>query len=407
MLKAVIFDMDGVIIDSEPLHARANILALKKYGVDLTYDYVTQFIGNTILHMCETIRKDYGLEISAKSLSAESAHQIELLHAKEGYTPIPFVKELIQDLNRHGLKLAIASSSTMELIEKIVDQFELRPYFTKLISGLNVTHSKPAPDIFLKACDELGVTPDEAIIIEDSSNGVLAAVRAGIPVIGYVNTHSGNQDLSKGSILVEGFEEIDTQFIKRTYQHAHNLPADIVHTERLTIRELSMEDVPTLYELYQDESFINSNLRYAATLDEALEKHKAYIQHMYHFHGLGLWGVFLKGTSQLIGHCGIEPKEVWQNGQILDLYELGYGIHTAHQHKGFAKEAIASILHYAKNELYLDTISAVIADDNPASIQLAKLFDFTAEGTVTRCDVQKNKIDKSQTSYTLYQRTFT
>lgn len=402
MLKAVIFDMDGVIIDSEPLHARANILALKKYGINLTFDYVSQFIGKTILAMCETIKKDYNLEISAKELSQESAYQIEMLHSKEGYTPIPYVKELIEDLHRHGIKLAIASSSTIELIEKITDVFQIRPYFTALISGLSVAHSKPAPDIFLKACDELGVTPEEAIVIEDSTNGVLAATRANIAAIGYVNSHSGNQDLSKASILIEGFEEIDCDFIRRVHCHAHNIPANIVETDRLFIRELGMEDVPTLFHLYQDETFKANHLVYAKTLEDASAKHEAYIKHMYHFHGYGLWGVFLRDTKELIGHCGIELKEILIKDKKQTVHELCYGIKKEFQQKGYGKEATRAIITYAKEVLYLNDLYALISDTNTASKALASSLGFSPKSAASHIDDPTNT-SSDHSNYILYQ----
>lgn len=402
MLKAVIFDMDGVIIDSEPLHARANILALQKYGVTLTLDYVSQFIGNTILAMCESIQKDYHLDLSAKDLSQESAYQIEMLHLKEGYTPIPYVKELIEDLHRHGIKLAIASSSTIELIEKITDVFEIRPYFTALISGLSVAHSKPAPDIFLKACEELDVTPEEAIIIEDSTNGVLAATRANIKAIGYVNSHSGNQDLSKACYLIEGFEEIDYYFIKRIHCHAHNIPADIVETDRLFIRELGMDDIPTLYELYQDETFQENHLVYAKSLKDALEKHEAYMKHMYHFHGFGLWGVFLRGTKELIGHCGIELKEILIRDKKQTVHELCYGIKKEFQQQGYGKEATRAIITYAKEVLYLNSLYALIAETNISSIALASSLGFSVKSIASHVD-DPTKNSSHHNNYILYQ----
>ena len=403
MLKAVIFDMDGVIIDSEPLHARANIRALEKYGITLTLDYVYQFIGNTILFMCETIKKDYNLDINAKDLSEESARQIEYLHSIEGYTPIPYVKELIEDLHRHGVKLAIASSSTIELIEKITDVFEIRPYFTALISGLSVKHSKPAPDIFLKACEALDVTPEEAIIIEDSFNGVLAATRANIPVIGYQNSHSGNQDLSKATLLVEGFEEVDYQFVERTYCHAHSLPAKITSTNRLCIRELGMDDVLALYHLYQDETFQANHLIYANSLEDAYEKHKAYIKHMYQFLGLGLWGVFLRENDELIGHCGIEPKEVSFEGKIQTVHELCYGIKKEYQQQGYGKEAVNAIITYAKDVLYLDDLYVMISDTNTASKGLASSLGFVPIGSATHSENHKNTISEPK-NCTLYKK---
>lgn len=398
MLKAIIFDMDGVIIDSEPLHARANIQAMKKFGLDITMEYVSQFIGNTILYMCETIRNDFGLELSSKELSAEIAKQIDLLHEIEGYTPVPYVKELIQDLHRHGLKLAIASSSTPELIKRIADIFELTPYFDCLVSGLSVPNSKPAPDIFLKACEELKVSPDEAIIIEDSMNGVLAATRANITAIGLQNPNSGNQDLSKAYMIVESFEEIDSDFISRAYCHSHNLPSTIADTKRLCIRELSPDDAPDLFQLYQDPTFLEHNLKFASTLKETYELQEAYIKHMYHFTDMGLWGVFLKETGQLIGHCGIEPKTIQFPTETKDIYELGYGICQSMQHKGYATEAVHAILAYAQQTLCLCKLHVVIDSSNTTSLAFAKKMGFHNDVTFLSNSKQDNSSTNSNRS---------
>ena len=89
---------------------------------------------------------------------------------------------------------------------------------------MQVANPKPAPDIFLAACDFLSVSPEECIVIEDSTNGVNAAYQAGITSIGFVNPNSGNQDLSKAAILVEGFDEVDYEFIKEVYQDTHKKP---------------------------------------------------------------------------------------------------------------------------------------------------------------------------------------
>ena len=403
MLKAVIFDMDGVIIDSEPLHARANILALKKFGIDLTLDYVYQFIGNTILAMCETIKKDFNLEISATELSEESARQIKYLHSIEGYTPVPFVKDLVKDLYHHGIQLAIASSSTMELIEEITEVLEIRPYFHKLISGTSVAHSKPAPDIFIKACEELGVSPEESIIIEDSFNGVLAATRANIPVIGYQNSHSGKQDLGQACLIVESFEDIDYEYILRTHCHAQGLPATIAITNRLEIRELSIEDIPELYQLYQDDTFKTQGLCYATSLEEAIEKHKAYIHYAYHFLGFGLWGVFSLENNELIGHCGIEIKEIKFHTKPVSIYELGYAIKKNHRQQGYAKEALNAIISYAKDDLYIEELFTVISDENTPSIHLSNLLGFKKIAS----DVTRGEDDMSlmnTKTYSLYRQ---
>lgn len=142
----------------------------------------------------------------------------------KGYEEIAGMKELIKDLYQNGMKLAIASAASEREIQKGVEGLGIASYFTKLVSGETVEHPKPAPDIFLKALGELELTVEECIIIEDSGNGVRAAKAAGVPVIGFCNLDSDNQDLSKADIVVEGFEEVDFDFVEKVYQRAYSIP---------------------------------------------------------------------------------------------------------------------------------------------------------------------------------------
>ena len=94
-----------------------------------------------------------------------------------------------------------------------------------------MAHPKPAPDVFLKAMEELGVQPEECVIVEDSCNGVRAAKAAGAACLGFYNPDSGNQDLSLADLVTEGFEEVDYTFVKRLHHRVHNLPVTIAQTE--------------------------------------------------------------------------------------------------------------------------------------------------------------------------------
>lgn len=368
MLKAVIFDMDGVLVDSEPQHARAAVLALKNLGFDVTVDYCYQFIGSTTIHMLETMKKDYNITVSPDSMLAVYRESLHKLIKSEGYRPIPYTKELIIDLYNHGIKLAIASSSTANEIEAVIKSLGIRKYFTKLVSGTTVSQPKPAPDIFLKAVTELGINKEECIVIEDSFNGVCAANRADIPVIGFANEHSGKQDLSKASALVEGFDEIDFQFVENIYLRAHNIPVTIAVTNRLIIRELSVKDIPDMYQIYQNpevKKFIPDIDEY---LENEIEKHKAYIKNVYNFYGYGLWGVFSKENGNLIGRCGIQNTLV--NGQ--DEIELGYVLDVNHWGYGYALECVRAILKYAFQDLHMDKVIALIHPLNLRSIKVAE-----------------------------------
>lgn len=390
MLKGIIFDMDGVIIDSEPTHSKAIVNALETLGISLPMEYPYRFIGSTTEYMLEMIINDFNLSISTKALNDLYDEALEILIKEEGYIPVPYVISLIKNLYREGYSLAIASSSTPEEIAAVTNALEISSCFKKLVSGTTVQHPKPAPDVFIKAVSELNLTADECIIIEDSSNGVKAACAAGIPVIGYINPNSGNQDLSLSSILIEGFDEIDSDFMKKTYCRYHNLPLVIAETERLLIKEIPVEDVPSLMDIYikpEINKFLPELYKVSLnSLDTVIQKHKAYIKNMYQFYDLGLWGVYLK-TGELIGQCGIEPHHSEGSADM----EIGYLIDIPYQKKGYAAEAIEAVLTHAVQSLNIYSLTALISPENTASIKLAVMSGFSYEKEITRGGILYHK----------------
>lgn len=224
-LKAVIFDMDGVLVDSEPLHAKSFVIAMKEFGVDITTEYNYRFIGSTALSMCEAVIDEFHLSITPEEILAANDIAIRKLVKEEGYTPIPYTKDLIKDLHKHKIKLAIASSSSEEQIQEVTKALGIHKYFHKFISGTNLEHSKPAPDIFIKALKELDVRASESIVIEDSMNGSIAAKKAGIPCIGFINENSGNQDLSTTNVQIKSFLDINYDFLNNVSLKANELPS--------------------------------------------------------------------------------------------------------------------------------------------------------------------------------------
>ncbi|MDF2544104.1 MAG: HAD-superfamily hydrolase, subfamily variant 3 [Herbinix sp.] len=380
MLKAVIFDMDGVIIDSEPMHARANLLALQSYQVILPEHYCNRFIGSTTYYMYQTLIKEFHINASPEELLNEFNRMNDMILAKEGYTPIPDVIDLIQNLNQNGVRLAIASSSPLETIEDVLDSLHIREYFQTYVSGMQVPNPKPAPDIFLKAAEQLEVDPCECIVIEDSMNGVNAAYLAGIPSIGFINPNSGNQDLTKSAILVEGFDEVDYNFIHKVYQRANQLPVTIAITDRLIIRELSTEDFDRFYQMNQTPEIMSYISDFSEDYASEREKFLAYLKNSYPFYDYGIWGVYLKDTNELIGRCGIEAKTNDGNFSI----ELGYIIDPAYHRRGYGYESAMAVIDYSFSNLGIDRLYAVVASMNSASIGLIQKLGFYKDTLFTR-----------------------
>ena len=375
MLKAVIFDMDGVIIDSEPLHLLSTQRTLSAYGIDLPIDYLNQFVGSTTVSMFETIISDYQLSLDVDELIELDSKNCKEIYKEKGMTPVDGVQELIRDLYQHGIKLAVASSSPLKRIETVTKKFGIQKYFTKLISGTTVTNPKPAPDIFLETLKQLGVNKKEAVIIEDSKNGTLAAKAAGIPCIGFINPNSGNQDLYAANVATDSLYALNYKYISDILNRANGIPLVIKETKRLIIRELSVEDVPHLYKIYQNKEVH----QYIEKLDEYLkieiEKQEAYIKNVYSFYGYGLWGVFEKGTNTLIGRCGIQNQLIDKKPEI----EISYLLDRNHWGCGYAIECCRAVLDYAANELNMDRIVAAIAKENLRSINVVKKLGMHKE----------------------------
>lgn len=208
MLKAVIFDMDGVISDTEPVYELASIQFLADRGIHVDAEYLAQFIGTTNEFMWTSIMKDFGFELSVEEC-VDGVDEIRREYEKvHGLQAIPGVIDLLKRCYDAKLLLAVASSSSMKEIHRVLDALNIRSFFTTIASGTQCEHSKPFPDVFLKAAKDLNVDPSECIVVEDAKNGVLAASRANMKSIGFANPNFGNQDLSLATLVVTDFSEV-------------------------------------------------------------------------------------------------------------------------------------------------------------------------------------------------------
>jgi HAD superfamily hydrolase (TIGR01509 family) len=208
-MKAVIFDLDGVLIDSEPLHAMADNQLLINSGIHVPDNYFDRFVGVTNREMWGKIKNDYSIILSIEELmELQMPLKLKLLEEMD-FKPIQGIIELLEDLKERNIPMAIASSSPRQFIEKVLEKIGVMQYFTILVSGEEVERGKPEPDIFLKAAELLNVEPVACIVIEDSASGTIAAKRAGMKCIGYRNVNSGNQDLSNADLIIYEIKKED------------------------------------------------------------------------------------------------------------------------------------------------------------------------------------------------------
>jgi HAD superfamily hydrolase (TIGR01509 family) len=215
MIQTVIFDMDGVIVDTEPVHHYAYIQHFKDLNIDVTPEMYATFTGNSTKNIYERLKGIYDLKDEIPFLVETKRNLFnDAFDSKEDLYLLEGVLDLIEELHRNGMQLVLASSSANVTIDRIFKRFNLHQYFTHIVSGEDFPNSKPHPAIFLKAA-ELAKTPVEnCIVIEDSTNGIKAAKAAGIFCVAYNSVNSKLQDLSLADRVIQRFDELDYEKIR-------------------------------------------------------------------------------------------------------------------------------------------------------------------------------------------------
>ncbi|MDO7897969.1 HAD family hydrolase [Pseudomonas citrulli] len=214
-IQGFIFDMDGVLVDSEPLYMEQERDSYARHGVVLDEMSLSRFVGTTQRHMWSVIKAEYGLVESLDCLMAEHHQQLMTMLASVPLPPMPGVTTLLGALQVAGIPCAVASSSPRELVELVLRNAGLHLFFNETVCGDDVERSKPHPEIFLKAAMQLDIPPSSCVVIEDSTHGVAAAKAATMFCVGLLNPNSGQQDLSAADLCVHQHSEINHWFFRR------------------------------------------------------------------------------------------------------------------------------------------------------------------------------------------------
>ncbi|UGS22148.1 HAD family hydrolase [Flavobacterium cyclinae] len=215
MIQTVIFDMDGVIVDTEPVHHFAYYQHFKELNIDVSDEMYRSFTGNSTRNIFQKLKAQFALQEDVEDLILRKRHLFnEAFDLKEDLYLIDGVEELIRDLHTNGIQLIVASSASNVTINRVFTRFNLHQYFTHIVSGEDFPKSKPHPAIFEHAAS-LSVAPKEnCIVIEDSTNGIQAAVSAEIFCVGYDSFHSKDQDLSKANVVIRNFNELNFEKVR-------------------------------------------------------------------------------------------------------------------------------------------------------------------------------------------------
>lgn len=214
MIQTVIFDMDGVIVDTEPVHRYSYFQHFSELNIDVSEELFTSFTGNSTRNVFQRVNTIFNLNADVEELILRKRTIFnDAFDHKEDLELLEGVEKLIKNLHENGVELILASSASKVTIDRVFRRFGLHPYFSNIVSGEDFPKSKPHPAIFEFAASLSKAPKENCIVIEDSTNGVLAAKAAGIYCVGYNSIHSKLQDLSKADKIVNHFNELDYNLI--------------------------------------------------------------------------------------------------------------------------------------------------------------------------------------------------
>jgi HAD superfamily hydrolase (TIGR01509 family) len=214
MITTIIFDMDGVIIDSEPTHQKLEFEMFDELNLHISDEEHKTFVGTSAIDMWTRIKKNHSLGKTPEEL---------LLYGRAKYWDaldqdrVPLVRgsrELMSLLHENKFIIQVASSATRQTVDKVIEHFRLGNYISYRIGGNEVNKSKPDPEIFVKAALHSNSNPSQCLVIEDSTNGIKAAKEAGMICIGYVNPGTGDQNLSLADSIVTDLSDINLELIR-------------------------------------------------------------------------------------------------------------------------------------------------------------------------------------------------
>ena len=206
--KIIIFDMDGVLIDSEPAYLEMNKKLFREFGIEMTAENYKALVGMASIPMWTMLKEKYNLKNElSEFMDMEKRRMYEILDSEIISAPIEGILNLLNKLKDKNYILSVASSSGKENINFVLKKLKLISYFDFIVSGEEVSNGKPSPDIFLKVRDKFNARSGNCYVIEDSANGILAAIAAGMNCIGFSNDNNNKQDLTQADIVINNFSD--------------------------------------------------------------------------------------------------------------------------------------------------------------------------------------------------------
>lgn len=358
MIEAIIFDFDGLLADTEGIAFEIYQKLLKKHKFSLTIDmYVKDYSGKTDTENMQKIIKDYNLPYTLQE-GLYKAAELEKEIMARGVNLKPGTKELLAYLKSNHYKIAVATSSFKERVVNIFEDHNILDYFDVFTCLEDVIHSKPHPEVFLKALKMLNTKKENAIILEDSENGILAANNASIPVICIPDMKMpASEYLDKTLAVYRSLNDVKDYLIGSQ----NNTPT--LYTKRLILRKFGSKDMQAFFEIFQDKR-VNEFLPWfpLKNIEEAKKFYKERYQTVYDQEQGYAYAICLKEDNVPIGYINIDMNES---------HDLGYDLKHDFWNKGIITEACLAIIEQAKKD-HIPFITATHDINNPRSGHVMK-----------------------------------
>lgn len=285
---------------------------------------------------------------------------------------IDFVHKILKDFKKYGvncLEYKILSDGGMELVKQLTDYCNETDNFASV--GDTRLHQASFLFSLQSVIKNLGYEEKDGIIFISADNCSEELLSSGLMAVVYDENLGKN--LPYGfDLIVESFEEVETDFLIKLWCHKNGLPCLIVDTERTVIRELGEKDVDEVIKISRQEHIISFVEDGRVSETEQREKLLAYIENIYRFYDYGIWGIFEKKTDILIGVISLDLLKTTENPE----YEVGFFIRREKLGLGFGKEALDAVAYYAKNKLEALRLTAVTDKENIGAVKLLEKCGF-------------------------------
>lgn len=205
-IKAVVFDMDGVIFDSEKIYHKSWLMMMPKYNITGVEEIFPKMMGASATDIEKLFKSVYGDDFPFWEYRSDVRAQISEIISRDGLEMKKGVLETLEFLKENNYPVALATSTSRESVESHLKNAGIRKYFDFIVTGDEVTNSKPDPEIYLKACKAIGVLPENAVAVEDSFNGIRSAYKAGMMPVMIPDTVMPDADIQK--LLFKKFESL-------------------------------------------------------------------------------------------------------------------------------------------------------------------------------------------------------